>query len=291
MRRVAQTIRHARGRPITARTVVVATIVCLAEAAIGQQPQAVILETPPSASPSPISDATALPTDQELAFVTVDPSLADLVAKLDDPVFAIREAAMQRLLDWTVDRRQICKMLAGKRLSLEQRHRLLLVLRDDLLNAPRGAIGISVDPLRRRRNEIIVEQLVEGLPAIEVIEPGDHVTHFNGQPTARWDLFVAMIQARKPGDTVTITVQRRVDQEDQGPEEPEMRTLQFELVLGSAELLIDPATGQVQRNTNLEPARALDAARAADRFGPRPKLIRFRNRSAAEVESQTPQGG
>ena len=289
MRRVAQTIRHAWEWPITARivVVVVATIVCLADAAIGQQPQAMILEPQPSS----ISDATALPTDQELAFVTVDPSLADLVAKLDDAVFGTREQAMQRLLDWTVDRRQICKMLAGKRLSLEQRHRLLLVLRDDLLHAPpRGAIGISVD-LRRRRNEIIVEQLVEGLPAIEVLEPGDRVTHFNGKPIARWESFVAMIQARKPGGTVTITVQRRVDQDDQSPQEPRMRTLQFELVLGSTELLINPATGQVQRNTNLERARANDAAQAVDRFGPRTKLIRFRDKSAPEVESQLPQGG
>lgn len=287
MRRWAQTIHHAWGGPITARIVVVATIVCLAAAAIGQQPQAVILEP----SPNPSSDATTLPTDQELAFVTVDPSLADLVAKLDDAVFGTREQAMQRLLDWTVDRRQICKMLAGKRLSLEQRHRLLLVLRDDLLHAPpRGAIGISVD-LRRRRNEIIVEQLVEGLPAIEVLEPGDRVTHFNGKPIARWESFVAMIQARKPGGTVTITVQRRVDQDDQSPQEPRMRTLQFELVLGSTELLINPATGQVQRNTNLERARANDAAQAVDRFGPRTKLIRFRDKSAPEVESQLPQGG
>lgn len=288
MRQLAQRIRHAWRWPITARIVVVATIVCLADAAIAQQPQAVILVRPPSS----IFDAIALPTDQELAFVTVDPSLADLVAQLEDAVFGTREEAMQRLLDWTVDRRQICKMLAGKRLSLEQRHRLLLVLRDDLLHGPpRGAIGISIDRRRRRGNEIIVGQLVEGLPAIEVIEPGDHVTHFNGQPTARWELFVAMIQARKPGDTVTITVQRRVDQEDQGPEEPKMRTLQFELVLGSTELLIDPATGQVQRNTTLDRARADDAARAVDRFGPRPRLIQFRERSTPEVELQTPQGG
>ena len=67
--------------------------------------------------------------------------------------------------------------------------------------------------------------------------------------------------------------------------------LQFELVLGSAELLIDPATGQVQRNTTLELARANAAAKAVDRFGPRPRLIQFRERSTPEVESQTPQGG
>ncbi len=289
MRRWAQKIRHARGWAITARTVVAATIICLAEAAMGQPVQATILE--PAPSPSPISDATGLPTDQELAFVTVDPGLADLVAKLDDAVFGTREQAMQRLLGGIVDRRQICKMLAGKRLSPEQRHRLLLVLRDDLLHGPpRGAIGISVDPRRRRDNEIIVEQLVEGLPAIEVLEPGDRVTHLNGQRTARWKSFVAMIQVRNPGDTVTITVQRRVDQDDRGPQEARMRTLQFELVLGSTELLIDPATGLVQRNTNLERARVDVAAQAAVRFGPRPRLIEFRDRSTAEGESRSQQG-
>ena len=217
MRQLAQRIRQAWRWPITAWIVVVATIVCLAGAAIGQPGQAETSEPPPIS----ISDATALPTDQELAFVTVDPSLAELVAKLDDPAFATREAAMQRLLGGIVNRRQVCKVLARKDLTPEQRHRLLLVLRDDLLHGPpRGAIGISIDRRRRRGNEIIVEQLVEGLPAIEVIEPGDHVTHFNGQPTARWDPFVAMIQARNPGDTVTITVQRRVDQDDQDPQEP-----------------------------------------------------------------------
>ncbi|MCZ6817443.1 MAG: PDZ domain-containing protein [Planctomycetota bacterium] len=288
MKRSAQTVHHARGWPITARIVVVATIICLAEAAIGQQPQAEILEP----APSSISDATALPTDKELAFVTVDPSFADLVAKLEDAVFDTREEAMQRLLGGTVDRRQICKMLARKDLTPEQRHRLLLVLRDDLLHGPpRGAIGISIDRRRRRVNEIIVEQLVEGLPAIEVLELGDRVTHLNGQPAAGWGSFVAMIQARNPGDAVTITVQRRVDQDDQGPQEPKMRTLQFELVLGSTELLIDPATGQVQRNTNLELARAKDADKAAVRFGPRPRLIEFRDSSTPEVESPTPQGG
>ncbi len=285
MRRLDQTVHHARRWPITARTVVVSTIVCLAEAAIGQQPQAEILEPEPSS----ISDATALPTDQELAFVTVDPSLADLVTKLDDPVFAIREAAMQRLQGGIVNRRQVCKVLARKDLSPEQRHRLLVCLRDDLLNAPRGAIGISVDP-RRRPDEIVIQQLVERLPAIEVLEPGDQITHLDGRPTGTWESFVRSIQARRPGDKVLLTVERLVEPEDTNGQDPAVQRLDFEIVLGSTELLRDPATGQVLRIQRMELARALDAARAADRFGPRPKLIRFRNRSAAEVESQTPQG-
>ena len=270
-------------RPIA---VLVATL-CLAGPALTQGLQAVDSDPPLDS----IDEIPGLPTDQDLEFVTVDPALAKLVAMLDHAMFGAREKAMQRLLEGIVDRRQICKMLAGKRLSSEQRHRLLLVLRDDLLHGPpRGAIGISIDRRRRRVNEIIVEQLVEGLPAIKVLEPGDRVTHLNGQPAAGWGSFVAMIQARNPGDAVTITVQRRVDQDDQGPQEPKMRTLQFELVLGSTELLIDPATGQVQRNTNLELARAKDADQAAVRFGPQPRRIEFRPRSTAEADSPTQHG-
>ena len=282
---MAQTIHHTRGWPITARTVVVATIVCLADAAIGQQPQAVILEPPPSS----ISDATALPTDQELAFVTVDPSLADLVAKLDDPVFAIREAAMQRLLGGLVNRRQVCKVLARKDLTPEQRHRLLVCLRDDLLNAPRGAIGISVDP-RRWPDEIVILQLVERLPAIEVLEPGDQITHLDGRPAGTWETFLRSIQARRPGDKVLLTVERLVEPEDTNGQDPAVRRLDFEIVLGSTELLRHPATGQVLRIQRMELARANDAAQAAVRFGPRPRLIEFREGSTPEVESQTPQG-
>ncbi len=286
MRRPAQTVHHARGWPITARIVVVATIVCLADAAIGQQPQAEILEP----AHSSISDATALPTDQELAFVTVDPSRADLVAKLDDPVFAIREAAMQRLLGGIVNRRQVCKVLARKDLSPEQRHRLLVCLRDDLLNGPRGAIGISVDP-RRLPDEIVIQQLVEQLPAIEVLEPGDQITHLDGRPAGTWETFLRSIQARRPGDKVLLTVERLEEPEDTNGQDPAVRRLDFEIVLGSTELLRDPATGQVLRIRRMELARANDAARAVDRFGPRPRLIEFRKRSTPEVESQTPQGG
>ncbi len=286
MKRSAQTVHHTQGWPITARIVVVATIVCLADTAIGQERQAVIVDL----SPSPISDATALPTDQALEFVTVDPSLADLVAKLDDPVFAIREAAMQRLLGGIVNRRQVCKVLARKDLSPEQRHRLLVCLRDDLLHAPRGAIGISVDP-RRWPDEIIIQQLVERLPAIEVLEPGDQITHLDGRPAGTWESFVRSIQARRPGDKVLLTVERLEEPEDTNGQDPAVRRLDFEIVLGSTELLRDPATGQVLRIRRMELARANDAARAVDRFGPRPRLIEFRDRSTPEVESQTPQGG
>ncbi len=286
MRRLFQTIHHAWWWPVTARTVIVATIVCVADASIGQQAQAEILERPPRS----ISDGPGLPTDQDLEFVRVDPSLADLVAKLDDPVFAIREAAMQRLLGGIVNRRQVCKVLARKDLSPEQRHRLLVCLRDDLLNAPRGAIGISVDP-RRRSDEIVIQQLVEGLPAIEVLEPGDQIIRLDGQPAGTWESFVRSIQARRPGDKVLLTVERLVEPEDTDGRDPAVQRLDFEIVLGSTELLRDPATGQVLRIPRMELARADDAAEAANRFGPRPRLIEFRDRSTPEVESQTPQGG
>jgi hypothetical protein len=88
-----------------------------------------------------------------------------------------------------------------------------------------------------------------------------------------------------------LTVERLVEPEDTNGRDPAVQRLDFEIVLGSTELLRDPATGQVLRIPRMELARADDAAEAANRFGPRPRLIEFRDRSTPEVESQTPQGG
>ena len=274
MKWLARTILRFPGKPIAGWTVVGASIACATSALFGQADKA---------------ETSVLPSELELESVQIDPSIADMVAKLDDPVFATREAAMQRLMHLVVDRRQICKVLAGDDLSPEQRHRLLVLLQNDVLNAPRGAIGVLIDSRKRRQNLLIVDQLVEGLPAIEVLEPGDEITHLNGQSAPRWTDFVKTIQARKPGDTISLTVERSVGEED-GQEIPSStQVLHFDLVLGSADLLRDPATGQMQ-TSSLQGIRAKAARQAAVRFGPQPRMIEFRDTSAAKTDTQTQRG-
>lgn len=268
-------------RPIA---VLVATL-CLAGPVIAQGLRAVDPDPPLDS----IDEISGLPTDQDLEFVTVDPALAKLVAMLDHAMFGAREKAMQRLLGDPVDRSQICKMLAGSELSPEQRHRLLTLLRYDLLNAPRGAIGIVIDR-RKLPNNIIIEQLIENLPAIEVLEPGDRITHLNGRPAPDWGRFRQSIEARKPGDVISITIERLLDDARDDAETVQLQTLNFELALGSSDLLRDPATGQVQAS-RVQSTRAADAYQAAVRFGPRPRRIEFRPRSTAEAESLPTQHG
>lgn len=283
MPRSAHRITCPRSRPIA---VLVATL-CLAGPVTAQElPPGVAVPRPLQPS---IDEISGLPTDQDLEFVTVDPALAKLVAMLDHAMFGAREKAMQRLLGGPVDRSQICKMLAGSELSSEQRHRLLTLLRYDLLNAPRGAIGIVIDR-RKLPNNIIIEQLIEHLPAIEVLEPGDRITQLDGKPAPDWVFFRRSIEARKPGDIVSITIERLLDDARDDADTVQLQTLNFELALGSSDLLRDPATGQVQVSP-VQSTRAADAYQAAVRFGPRPRRIEFRPRSTAEADSPTQHGG
>ena len=280
MPRSAHRISCPHSRPIA---VLVATL-CLAGPALTQGLQAVDSDPPLDS----IDEIPGLPTDQDLEFVTVDPALAKLVAMLDHAMFGAREKAMQRLLGGPVDRSQICKMLAGSELSSEQRHRLLTLLRYDLLNAPRGAIGIVIDR-RKLPNNIIIEQLIENLPAIEVLEPGDRITQLDGKPAPDWVFFRRSIEARKPGDIVSITIERLLDDARDDADTAQLQTLNFELALGSSDLLRDPATGRVQVSP-VQSTRAADAYQAAARFGPRPRRIESRPRSTAEADSPTQHG-
>ena len=270
--------------------VVSVAILCLAGPVLAQELQVVV--------PQPVQTSTdnipGLPTDQDLADVTVDPALAELVALLDDATFGAREKAMQRLLGGPVNRLQICKMLAGTDLSLEQRHRLLALLRHDLLNAldadaDRGAIGIQIDQ-RKQPNEIIIEQLIENLPAIEVLEPGDRITHLDGKPLPTWDQFRKSILSKKPGDVVSVTIERSLPNElEDAPDEAEdarSETLNFELTLGSVNLLPKRATGRAELNRVLT-TRARSADQVVDRFAPQPRLIEFRPQSTAEAEPES----
>lgn len=267
MERLAQRNCRNRSRPIA----VLVAICCLAGSVLAQ---------------SAVDGIPDLPTDQDLEFVTVDPELAELVAMLDDAMFAARDKAMQRLLGGPVDRSQICKMLAGTELSAEQRHRLLALLRHDLLNAPRGAIGIMIDQ-RKAPREIVIEQLIENLPAIEVLEPGDRITHLDGQPLPTWDRFRQSILSKKPGDIVSVTIQRlpadAPDNVADDADEVQLQTLNFKLALGSADLLRVPVTGRVQQ-IRASSARTSEAEKAVVRFAPQPRRIEFRPQSTAEGE-------
>ncbi|MHC4446457.1 MAG: hypothetical protein ACYSXF_01440, partial [Planctomycetota bacterium] len=105
-----------------------------------------------------------LPTEAELKAVEIGPDLRRLVQQLDAPSYAVREEAMGRCSRGACDRLQPHALLAGPGLSAEQRHRLVIVLREQLLESPRGAVGIRFNRAPHRMEGIVVDRVAVLIP-------------------------------------------------------------------------------------------------------------------------------
>lgn len=218
----------------------------------------------------------ALPTEAELNAVEIGPELRRLVERVDAPSYDVREEAMGRLRRGACDKLHLYALLADPGLSAEQRHRLLSVLVEQILDAPRGAVGVSVN-----RARFVVQDLLPGLPAERVLLVGDRLMRLNGDLLETWDEFVIGVQLRPPGERVQLTIERSVRDaegdlvlDDNG--QPKRATEQIELVLGSADRLINPLTGQPQKGGVVMTARRDEVAQATKRFGPRAHRIQIR---------------
>lgn len=218
-----------------------------------------------------IDPLSGLPTLTEIASTKVSAQVKQIITQLDSLSFAEREAAAQLLVSQNIDRRQICKVLSGNDLSLEQRHRLVDWLRNDLITTPHAAIGISV---RRTSNIIIVDVLIEDLPAIEVLKPGDQIIKLDGLPMLQWTQFLRSISSRKPGDKVKLTVKRSFEPDGKNDDqELEVKELDFDIILGSDEYLIN-SDGTKQVNTYVRQAIARDLKTITKRYAPKILLIK-----------------
>jgi hypothetical protein len=230
--------------------------------------------------PAP-EDEVDLPGLAELRAIEIPSGLDALVDRLGSASYAEREEATAELLSRSIDNTAIYAVFAQRPLTPEQRHRLLSVVRERLLNAPRGAVGIKIDNRWRLQGRIVVEELLPDLPARDVLEVGDRITHINGRLLADWGEFVDRVQSSEPGRKITLTVQRLVKdgRPGQAPEleaeEPQYEQLEIDLVLGSAEQLIDPVTGRPQQGGSVVTRRAREADLAMIRFGSMPRLLRI----------------
>jgi hypothetical protein len=222
-----------------------------------------------------------LPPDPEtLSAVQLPAGLVELVERLGDTVYTSREAATAKLLAGVFDNEQLYAILVQLQLSAEQRHRLLSIIRDRLINTPRGAVGIKVDR-RWLPDQIVIEELLPDLPAQEVLEVGDRIMHLEGQRLESWDAFVEAVQTRPPGSKISVTVERvvagrrppRVQVQAVAPD-VRYETLQIELALGSADRLLDPRTGRPQGGGPVALRRQREADQALSRFSGEPKVIK-----------------
>jgi len=211
-----------------------------------------------------------LPTDQEVADTTIDTVLRRLVARLEDPSYEAREAAMEILLTTPVDLTQLCAVLAQDDLAIEPRYRLLEVLDKQLRRLPRGALGIQMGwQMVGQEAGVQVTNLITGLPAEKVLELGDLITHVDGVRLKHRNDLIVLVQSKRPGDEAQLTL-IRTRTNDSG--ERMLDTLEIPLRLGSAEQLRDPDTGVINRPTAVEQARSRESQRARAEYAPRPVL-------------------
>lgn len=251
-----------------------------------REPVAPAPVTPEPVTPEPMRPRVAdpstgrtfdLPAVHELRDVRVEPEVRELVSALADASYEKREAAMASLADGEIPIEQLCAALQQPRLSPEQEYRLLMIVRQALLTAPRGAVGIKVDE-RWLPTHIIIQDLIRGLPAAEVLKVGDRITHLQGQELKNWDDFRRAVQSKTPGDLVAMTVQRPLNGGaliGDAADETKYETKELELRLGSADLLVDNATGLPQRNGPLERQRQTAANEATRRYAPRAMTVKL----------------
>ncbi len=182
-------------------------------------------------------DLSSLLTDWRPIELT-DGDVRDLIAQLDAPGFEDREDATDQLMVGGYDDELLYAAL-NRTISVEQRHRLLLIASARRLVRPRGAVGISID--RRFEPDVVVRSLVENLPAMGKLKVGDRITHIDGREIRSFQTFRSIVQSKAPGERIMIRVERPRAAGDNAlpnPLEPRATdTLNIELELGSARML------------------------------------------------------
>lgn len=165
-----------------------------------------------TAADSRAQDDNLLPRREPLPDVAPSPisGLDDAVWReidaLDDPSWIRREEATERLKNLEYDDDAIFILLQDTDRSHEQVYRLLQILRHRLLNRPKGAVGISMDT--NTGDDVVVLEVIPGMPAEKVLRPGDHLLAVDGVAVRDSDHFGDLVKAKRPGETVDITFVR-----------------------------------------------------------------------------------
>lgn len=158
---------------------------------------------------------TGLPGDlpwspQRLEGVRADPRVSGLVDQLGSASFAERDAASRALLDRAIADEQVWLQLVtrGDRLSAEAHARLIEVGRARIVDAPRGALGIQMAPRFGETDGVTVTGLIPNMPARKVLRAGDRIVELDGQRIRVSTELSAIVQTKRPGDRIRVTVMR-----------------------------------------------------------------------------------
>jgi len=245
-------------------------------------------------APRPIR-GSMLPTMAQLKSLSIEPAVRALVAELDSPQWSVREEAAEQLRVLRVAEDQLLAVIAqdGSRgeLTAEQWHRLLDIVYDRLIEAPRGALGIRMDRRWDGLPGVLVTDLLPGMPAERQLMLGDRIIEIAGRPVMSSDDLIELVQLRRPGDEITMRVARARRDED-GRElagrhgQPLFDEIEVDLELGDADQLdrySDPSMpmnmpavrGAIPGSNAVSRLRADQAAEARARFSMPPTTVQI----------------
>ncbi|MCE9619374.1 MAG: PDZ domain-containing protein [Planctomycetes bacterium] len=221
-----------------------------------------------------VQDRAIIESMSHERLLTVEPPAAvlNLLPALDDPSFAVREAASQKLLDRSFPDEAIWAVLDRFKLSEEARGRLLTVAYRRVSERPRGALGIRMGTAAIGRPGVIIQATLPGMPAEKFLKAGDVIEEIDGQPVPTTNALVDAIQNFAPGREIKIKL-RRPERDPQGrfllgPDQKNIeRPIDLSMPLGNAEDLdrADPGDPRAGQNMQLQ-QRKLEAAIILRRF-------------------------
>lgn len=229
-------------------------------------------------------------TREALQGVEIEADILAAVEMLGSDDYAQREAATAQLLDDDERRLQMVAALARENLETEQRCRLLQIIQQQLLFAPRGALGIQMErPLGMiggpGAQEIKITGLIANFPAERVLQVGDRITAIDGEPLIRQEDLVARVQTKQPGDMVSVSV-RRPKVDDKGKwitdatGQPVMDVMTFEFPLGSADRLERESRTTPSIPSPVLSERRGQAQQIMNDYRPEPEVIRIKGGAA-----------
>ncbi len=238
-------------------------------------------------------DHDPLPPDEELRKREIPTATRELIDKLGASSFAERRAATEALLGDKVKLEDLFAALARPDLGAEQRHRLLAITTDRIVNAPRGALGIRMDMVRPGEGGVRVTGLVPGMPAEKHLEVDDLVVAIDGKALRDRDDLVAVVQGLAPGTEVRVEA-LRADRDNRGKPKldaegkPLTKRIDVRFPLGSTRDLARDEDRQGALVANPITGQRLELARAViRRYAPAPVVVRVpEDRSTVERLAQ-----
>lgn len=235
-----------------------------------------------------------LPSDADLARIEVSPELVRLARALDGENHAERKAAREAIVARRAAPDELMALLLRRDLGNESRNALVSILRDRIITAPRGALGIRMEGLPDPNGGVRISGLVEGMPAERVLRVEDVVESVNGTDLLSQADLIRSVQSLPPGAEVTLRVRRPRRDEAGKPVleadgRPAFERSEVQLRLGSTEDLEqrDPQQGAAVNALNsVSIERQILAAEAAKRFLPQPRRVEFPDRARAAAEQR-----